>query len=678
MSFIDKSSAVEIRVKLTSIGRKLLASGALTFDKWAIGDSEVDYNMLLNHGILPNYNNILTPFDLNPPIKYRIPKSVTDDGFVLIDSSNFTASEKLLNNVAKERGFFTGTVLSGFTAQTSTVFSVQADVQVNQADITGSNIFQLSQSASYGSNKLEPIAGDYILINWLPPGITSAPPKGIINKYQQTGYLWYKIQSTIGSLSANTLTLVVDRPIPNFNGSATVPSRAIVYPGKDAIDNYYTPLSGASCFQQQDVPVWNMNIVHTEDIAGFSGSTIEYFNAFGSSGYTGFKAYINDTVENTNQKCLGIIHYSNQITTNEYGEGLRDNTPVLEIPTIMWYKSTGNTIGITLKCGTVKKLLTFNSVTNSNTLYYDLYIDNDPQKTIIGKCFPNLKLFVIEDEELIAAMTYKSNRNWTLPPLELSILDLNTSSETNLINNTTETVYVTYLFQNDQTGYVAGKSNGLKTALPCQYYTKITSTESVLTRGVPVVDFKYKPTYLSPTTGLNNGTGYTATKVLMLVQKVANSSSRPLPDQWRTIDITSQLPNSSLAINSDDLIPSKTFRIDGTTYASAPLFNLGDYMKLTGIAEPDTLQFGDEVYFYGNVKTSIQAKVYRSDVVIIGMPNDFKTSNNPTWSVGQSIYITEAGVYNTNDDLVAIAKLNSPVEKKQTGGFVLFNLSIDF
>ena len=43
MSYITKSTNPFIRVKLTEIGRKKLATGQLTFNKWAVGDSEIDY-----------------------------------------------------------------------------------------------------------------------------------------------------------------------------------------------------------------------------------------------------------------------------------------------------------------------------------------------------------------------------------------------------------------------------------------------------------------------------------------------------------------------------------------------------------------------------------------------------------------------------------------------------------
>ena len=44
MSYINEQNSALVRVKLTDMGRKKLASGQLSFVNYAVGDSEVDYN----------------------------------------------------------------------------------------------------------------------------------------------------------------------------------------------------------------------------------------------------------------------------------------------------------------------------------------------------------------------------------------------------------------------------------------------------------------------------------------------------------------------------------------------------------------------------------------------------------------------------------------------------------
>ncbi len=44
MSYIIKNTNPFVSIKLTEIGRELLAQGQLNFNYWAIGDSELNYN----------------------------------------------------------------------------------------------------------------------------------------------------------------------------------------------------------------------------------------------------------------------------------------------------------------------------------------------------------------------------------------------------------------------------------------------------------------------------------------------------------------------------------------------------------------------------------------------------------------------------------------------------------
>jgi len=106
-----------------------------------------------------------------------------------------------------------------------------------------------------------------------------------------------------------------------------------------------------------------------------------------------------------------VIHYSNNSPANTYGEEFYLNTEILQIPTIMWHKSSGNTLGVTLVATGSSKILS-GATKSLNITYYDLA---DLSGNIVGKVFTGLKIFVIEDQELLFAMSYKSNRSWTMP-----------------------------------------------------------------------------------------------------------------------------------------------------------------------------------------------------------------------------------------------------------------------
>jgi hypothetical protein len=80
---------------------------------------------------------------------------------------------------------------------------------------------------------------------------------------------------------------------------------------------------------------------------------------------------------------------------------------------------------------------------------------------------------------------------------------------------------------------------------------------------------------------------------------------------------------------------------------------------------------------------------FKTSVVCIGLPGEFYFTNNPSWDLNKnaqefnnntnnfdSVYITEVGLYNRNNELIAIAKLSEPVEKTYTN-LLTFNLDIN-
>src|SRR5690606_12837650 len=63
--------------------------------------------------------------------------------------------------------------------------------------------------------------------------------------------------------------------------------------------------------------------------------------------------------------------------------------------------------------------------------------------------------------------------------------------------------------------------------------------------------------------------------------------------------------------------------------------------------------------------------------VCICLPNEFYTTNNPTYPVnsGRAIAVTEVGLYNRNYELIAIAKSNRPIAKDKHS-VLSFDISI--
>lgn len=421
MAFILEPTVINI--KLTDKGRELLSRGQLTFDQFAVGDGEIDYEFFNEIGFDAFEANMMQPKDNHPSLPYFITKEVS--GTTLNSLSTVVSNTSIITNTPPDRGFFSesgGT----FTIQSDPNWTKQADMAIEYSNVNGGNNLSINQSTNYPTNSAaEPVIGDLILVKWGNPDLGDTVGFDVD---QNIPYIWYKIEDIIsGTLAGDDLIVEVDKPLPDFSGSGGGSfAGALLYPNSnnrllsgDSVQTYYgspfvTDFVSESIltFLENcdtptiDVPVWSMHIAIKKEIEGvqLSGRSIsEYF----SRTYSGFIQYIqrvSPTVER-----IGLIHYSNGSPSNNYGEGFVQDTPILELPTIMWHKNTSGTIGMTLRTVTAPKLLP-----DLNTSYQDLY---DDFGNIVGKVFLDLQLFVIEDQELLYAMSYKANRSWTLPPV---------------------------------------------------------------------------------------------------------------------------------------------------------------------------------------------------------------------------------------------------------------------
>ena len=120
------------------------------------------------------------------------------------------------------------------------------------------------------------------------------------------------------------------------------------------------------------------------------------------------------------------------------------------------------------------------------------------------------------------------------------------------------------------------------------------------------------------------------------------------------------------------------------------------YLKniyFTGITVQDLRPFGpadtNEVSSveFNNIETS-----FKITAVCLALPTEFYVSNNPTWNKDSAVvnineqsgfisfdplYITELGLYNIDNELIAVAKTSAPIEKDYTG-VITFNVDIEF
>jgi len=745
MSYIIKNTAGLINTRLTDVGRRYLSQGNFDIAYFQIGDSEVSYTAMKSAS--PSYNqtnnNILMPAfnaqnDTGSPqsnkqnVKY--PYYVQGNAGGTYGIPYMDSIVQPIYNSAGNKGFFmTGGTPGNWDVQTSSAYTITSNYQVDMTTLVGQSAITITLDTLICSPTTgTPSIGDIVTIIY--------DGNGGCTDVGTYSVLTYKIQDLTpptGTSGTTTWDLTLDRTVPNYTGKvlAGEMGRVLIYPsGMTVIYDTITPApywetdafnfeSPCDISKRENTPIWNMNIPWTESPAGLNSNQYEDFTQYGSATYIGTKEYLgyNEPSGQTDsskvyyynsydeevvvtpkeQKAIAIIHYTNQDIDNVYGEKFAttpfdpvnptDNTGLarhfrLTIPTLMWHKSSGSSIGQTFWIDPpgyelcipyyIKSTKNFD-MNDPGIRYFHLWDTNpDDNKKLnrIGKVFPDQEIIVIDDEEVIAAMSYKSNRNWTLPAPKLSLLTPNSCSPTPtstqcLVTGITQNVWVTYRFD----------STGFTDSLHCNYYSYIKADATVVTDPKNVAvrfgsEFKFLNQPLNTYTNVDLS-GYSANSMKLLVQLVTGDT-KPIPTAWKEIDVTSEISGSSInGYITMSGITGTTFQIDQVTYDSAPNYNLANYIDIPENGQTDMLNFGDEYYFYGNLETDISATIYEMKYLVNLGRNQFTNTSNPTWMSGTTSYVTEIGLYNTQKDLMVISKLQSP-ELRQ--GIQQFVVKLDF
>jgi len=697
MSYILKQTDPLINVKLTDIGRKKLASGQLNFSKWGIGDSEIDYGYMPPN--TPGVNaKILRPKDRNPEIKTFL-KATNGSILKTINSGELNLLGITVNNEAQERGFFvsnsTGST-TGYTVLTSSTY-VNTTGFVDISLFTGGTLINLGVTGLTNCNFIEFSFSNPVL-GQLTQNVTD----------EATPWLWYKIQGQTGS------TIQVDRNLPNivsfYTGSTGINVQYFVYPTCNDNNGCYQSGCTSSYWNTgtlefdsncdisiTDVPIWCQNNVWCEEIAGLSATTYQGYKKFGSIDYIGEKQYLGydctcmssstvnicgdlSSVSDDVNKTIGIIHYTNNTISNFYGEFLyidteSDKVVRLEFPTVMWHRrsgfsgtSTGTYMGMSfVSSGDVK------TVGYSSIEYYDLI--EEPSMTIypssplvVGRVYPDLKIITLHDEELLAALSYKSNRNWTLPQLKCNLTNPTTGIGTGVLEPN-QTMFLTYQFDTD---------SGFTSTMPCQKYIKIVNTTNT-NKDIQftIEDLGLLP-YMRQVESLTyDGRGFYAHNFNLLVQIVEDPDCRPSPTNWKQITwggISGQTINP---LTLEDQNPTTNdFVVNKTRYTGSTSFDIS-YLGIPTINESGVLNFGDERFMYGNLNTWIGAKIYKTVFNFLVDGNYFTTTENTTKNTATNLYFDEVGIYDNENNLVIIGKFSTPIELPK-GITVGLELTLDF
>lgn len=728
MGYIIKNTSGILNTRITDVGRRAISKGQFNIAYFQVGDSEIDYlgsSIASNNILMPAFcaHNDSSNLNVNKQnIKYPYYLAGTSGTTYGIPFNESVVEE--FYNLAADKGLF----VSGATiwsAQTSSAYTVSSNYVAIMSGITGQTSLVMSANSCSATAGV-PKVGDFVSIIYDGIGDCGS----IRNSFPN---LIYKIESSTSGASGS-YTIGLDRNLPVYSAktSGSDLARCIIYPsGMTALYDSVTPNPNWSndvfnyesicdTSATQDTRIWNMNIPWSQTVAGVTGTTtFEDYTKYGSQSYLGTKEYLysisGQTIDDVDgyvyyydsrlnkivvpskeQKAIAIIHYTNQSIDNVYGEkfamnpysasnpnisGYNARDFKLRIPTLMWHKKSGGTIGQTFYVDPPNKegicIPYFIKSTKNQDMnqpgirFFNLWDDNINSKgkvNRVGRVFPDNQIVVIDDDEIIAALSYKSNRNWTLPAPEVSLItpnlfDADVSDDVGVLTGDSQTLWVSYRL--DSTGYT--------NSLHCNYYQKIVGPNSGCTSTAQNVAVKFGDEF--PFLFVDNSlSGFSANQFKIVTQRT-NTGTLPTPGNWKIIDFTSQIESKKI----NGYIPASaltktTFVITESNYTGATTYNLNNFIDLPGQDEPTKLNFGDEYFFYGNIQTGIVATIYDMRYAVNLVDTQFQTSTNPTYSSG-SKYITEIGLYNSNKELMVISKVNEP---KLRVGTQQYNISLDF
>jgi hypothetical protein len=723
MGFIIKNTAGLINTRITDTGRQLLSQGNFNISYFQVGDSEVCYNCA--GSVQPSTGFVLEP-SFNAQNSTGSPQSNRENikyPFYFQGTSGSTYGIPFVGSINTDvynhtgtLGFFTGNTSAPivYTAQTSSAYTITSNLIIDYGECVSASTIDLNFD-SCAPTTGTPSVGDIVTIIY----DGNAGCGDISGNYP---ILTYKIQAITGSTPPFTVQL--DRALPDFiNQPCAGFARTLIYPsGMTPFYDVVVPTDYflSACSQTDEVLIWNMNIPWSESPAGVIDTINEDYTQYGSVNYLGTKEYLGyQSVEgqyfanstgltaNTDtfyynsydepilvfpeyQKAIAIVSYTNQSINNYYGEkfafqpydpaapgavGQARNFKVT-VPTLMWHKTTGTTIGQTfyvdpqgydLFYPNYMKSKKDNDFNTPGMRYYNLW-DTNPDSNgnlnRVGKVFPDSELIVFDDDEIVAAMSYKSNRNWTLPAPKLGLIPPNICNTgldtTGILSADTEYLWVTYRFN----------STAFTDSLHCNYYSKIQgpSLDCSLTPQNVTVRFGNEFPFMT-----QECSGFSANKLILLAQKTIGDVS-PDPAQWVELDVTSELAGTTI---DNYLTPSgltgTTFTISLDDYTGGTIYDLNQYIDIPMNGETNKLNFGDEYFFYGNIDTDIQATIYEMRYAVNLTDNNFVNSSNPTYdpTIFNPRYITEIGLYNSDNDLMILSKLQSPVLRQGLQNFLI-------
>lgn len=677
MSYLNKINVPLITSKITALGRQKIAEGNLNFKHFSFGDSQVDYNNT-------NAQVFIKPKDKTPNLKTFITKS---DCTPFQTIEGVKVLECCYHNRAKERGFFDETSNHIFKLTNTKYFKTSG--QVFSQQLNGGPLIDL-QTTSFED-------GDFIIFKivnnttgYVVANETTLPLQYVVYRITKTP------TSTVVELDRNLPYLDYNDLLVHFY----IFDKDIEYyksTNSNVLWDYENLNFKIDCLQE-DTYVWNFNIIWGENVIGTQNNQQQYsdycsYNYSGQKEYFGYNIDCPDVISSANCedkllgfdedyiRMIGVIHYTNTNKNNLYGEHFSisaNDDFILKFPTLMWHRryfsggsGTGNLSGMNFVADTTKKY-----ISNTNIAYYDLiedasYIAVSGSPITVGRVFGDLQIVVIHNPDLLASLSYKSNRNFTLPKLQGKMISSGTATSGVLEQG--KTMFITYALESD---------NIIQQILPQQQLLKFVNSTST----TKDIEFQFENVgflpYMRQREAVGyDGYGFSFHRFKLLVQ-IVNNGEQPTSENWKIIDYTNnyltdlvgntinplKLENQNSALSG--------FYVNTVKYALGTTYNL----SVLGIPDetcPDKMGFGCETLLLGNIDVEIGACVYKSIIELILDSDIFIKSTNPTWDNTKTLKLSEIGIYDEDYNLVWYNSFFEQIEIPEDSKS-LIEIQIDF
>lgn len=675
MAFIPKEPTNFLSIRLTNVGRRMLSLGKLKFSSAVLSDREIDYRFGLEVDYDHSCNRVLTTMGDAPPLPY----SNFDGTPPLSLEGNVYSDKKVITATTASYGIFSAitdvNAFSGYVMDQS--FNLGSG-NTTTSEFDGDNTIEVTTGAP-AEKGIVVFTGLQTRFGTItnPDGLPSIP----------TVALWYRFSATTST------QMTLDRPTAYFDNTSARDVSLFFLPWSGADSYYGTGATSSS-------PVWNLNIVRTSTEIGSPEVGLRY-NRYGSLEYAGAKRSFGFDMDT---RAVGFVHYSNSDTGNTFGEQFIPKQTVVDLPLIMWHRYISEPGEATVKGVRFSDASSDIYYDETARTHYTLLMESSEfgGSYAVGRVYFKLRIIVLTDQELLTALSYKSNRNWTLPPMSVSLVNEPRPPLSNLTASGScesgKTYYVTYRVIMDQP--LSSNTFGYAPVIHCNYVQRI----SGFTDGngySRYLSTKFPPYSFPYLRGANDvstysGTGWSCNKVQLLMAKVDNEDDRGIgyvpTNSWKAISDLTIGGNGILSGSQSSAMVEPTelmghqFIISNEDYVSGSTYDLSvhhpGFFTHTDYNGPEYdlgLTYGNETLFPGIIKTVMAATVFKTTWKVVAMDTDFNGSLNSTFngSVNHSTYITEIGIFDDQQQMVGIAKPTWPIKKNQAR-YLTFELEFDF